>query len=120
MGRTILLQTGLAQQTLAAVWNLCDIGQKGEPLPDPLPISLVPPSLRRAYSQANGSAAGTPGSVNSAPGIASPSLASFEDKRRENWEAGQAELQRRRESLMEQQKKEKEAREKKEKEEKEL
>ena len=46
--------------------------------------------------------------------------ASFEDKRRENWEAGQAELQKRRESLMEQQKKEKEAREKKEKEEKEL
>merc|ERR1719471_2242846 len=138
--RTILLQTGLAQQTLASVWNmsdidkdgklnveefilamyLCEMGQKGEPLPDPLPISLVPPSLRRAFTAANGSAAGTPGSVTSAPGLASPSLASFEDKRRENWEAGQAELQRRRESLMEQQKKEKEAREKKEKEEKEL
>merc|ERR1719419_1418306 len=138
--RGILLQTGLAQQTLAAVWNLsdidkdgklsveefilamhlCEMGQKGEPLPDPLPISLVPPSLRRAFTAANGSAAGTPGSVTSAPGLASPSLASFEDKRRENWEAGQAELQRRRESLMEQQKKEKEAREKKEKEEREL
>merc|ERR1719419_1898132 len=138
--RTILLQTGLAQQTLASVWNLsdidkdgklnveefilamhlCEMGQKGEPLPDPLPISLVPPSLRRAFTAANGSAAGTPGSVTSAPGLASPSLASFEDKRRENWEAGQAELQRRRESLMEQQKKEKEAREKKEKEEREL
>ena len=51
-------------------------------------------------------------------GMGSP--ASFEDKRRENWEAGQAELQKRRESLMEQQKKEKEARERKEKEEKEL
>merc|ERR1719232_988796 len=140
--RTILLQTGLAQQTLASVWNmsdidkdgklnveefilamhLCEMGQKGEPLPDPLPINLVPPSLRRAFM--NGSAAGTPGSVTSAqgmapaPGMASP--ASFEDKRRENWEAGQAELQKRRESLMEQQKKEKEEREKKEKEEKEL
>merc|ERR1719471_2455636 len=134
--RTILLQTGLAQQTLATVWNLsdidkdgklsveefilamhlCEMGQKGEPLPDPLPIALVPPSLRRGYLAANGSAAATPGSVTSAPGLASPSLASFEDKRRENWEAGQAELQRRRESLMEQQKKEKEAREKKEKE----
>ena len=103
--------------------HLCEMGQKGEPLPDPLPIALVPPSLRRAYQQANGSAAGTPGSVNSAPGMTSPmgaQLASFEDKRRENWEAGQAELQRRRESLMEQQKKEKEEREKKEKEEKEL
>merc|ERR1719342_161456 len=141
--RTILLQTGLAQQTLASVWNLsdidkdgklnveefilamhlCEMGQKGEPLPDPLPISLVPPSLRRAFTAANGSAAGTPGSVTSAPGLASPSLASFEDKRRssrpggrgrrENWEAGQAELQRRRESLME--KKEKEERELREK-----
>merc|ERR1719367_2497266 len=79
--RGILLQTGLAQQTLATVWNLadidkdgklsveefivamhlCELGQKGEPLPDLLPISLVPPSLRRAFM--NGSAAGTPGSV---------------------------------------------------------
>ena len=48
--------------------HLCEMGQKGEPLPDPLPISLVPPSLRRAFTAANGSAAGTPGSVTSAPG----------------------------------------------------
>merc|ERR550532_359982 len=136
--RTILLQTGLAQQTLASVWNLsdidkdgklnveefilamhlCDMGQKGEPFSEPLPISLVPPSLRRGYLAANGSAAATPGSVRSDGGVASP--ASFEDKRRENWEAGQAELQRRRESLLEEQKREKEKREKKEKEEKEL
>merc|ERR1719433_512230 len=136
--RSILLQTGLAQQTLAAVWNLadidkdgklsveefilamylCEMAQKGEPFSDPLPISLVPPSLRRGYLAANGSAAATPGSVRSDGGVASP--ASFEDKRRENWEAGQAELQRRRESLLEEQKREKEKREKKEKEEKEL
>ena len=136
--RSILLQTGLAQQTLAAVWNLsdidkdgklsveefilamhlCEMAQKGEPFSDPLPISLVPPSLRRGYLAANGSAAVTPGSVRSEGGVASP--ASFEDKRRENWEAGQAELQKRRESLLEEQKKEKEKREKKEKEEKEL
>merc|ERR1719273_2581452 len=136
--RSILLQTGLAQQTLAAVWNLsdidkdgklsveefilamhlCEMAQKGEPFSDPLPISLVPPSLRRGYLAANGSAAATPGSVRSDGGVASP--ASFEDKRRENWEAGQAELQRRRESLLEEQRKEKEKREKKEKEEKEL
>merc|ERR1719422_1630503 len=136
--RSILLQTGLAQQTLASVWNLsdidkdgklsveefilamhlCEMAQKGEPFPEPLPISLVPPSLRRGFLAANGSAAATPGSVRSDGGVASP--ASFEDKRRENWEAGQAELQRRRESLLEEQKKEKEEREKKEKEEKEL
>merc|ERR1719225_671550 len=88
--RSILLQTGLAQQTLAAVWNLsdidkdgklsveefilamhlCDMGQKGEPLPDPLPIQLVPPSLRRTWqSQQQGSGATTPGSVSSMPGV---------------------------------------------------
>ena len=130
--------------------HLCDMGQKGEPLPDPLPIQLVPPSLRRTWqSQQQASGATTPGSVSSMPGVTGPpqmqgmpgvpagvpgmqgvpvipgmppgmTPASFEDKRRENWEAGQAELQKRGESLMEQQKKEKEAREKKEKEEKEL
>ena len=98
--------------------HLCEMAQKGEPFSDPLPISLVPPSLRRGYLANNGSAAATPGSVRSEGGVASP--ASFEDKRRENWEAGQAELQKRRESLLEEQRKEKEKREKKEKEEKEL
>merc|ERR1719471_282798 len=122
--RGILLQTGLAQQTLASVWNLsdidkdgklsveefilamhlCEMAQKGEPFPEPLPISLVPPSLRRGFLAANGSAAATPGSVRSDGGVASP--ASFEDRRREN--------------LLEEQKREKEKREKKEKEEKEL
>ena len=132
--------------------HLCDMGQKGEPLPDPLPIQLVPPSLRRTWqSQQQGSGATTPGSVSSVPGVTGvpaaqmpgmqgvpqgvpgmqgvpvipgmpPGMtpASFEDKRRENWEAGQAELQKRRESLLEEQRKEKEKREKKEKEEKEL
>ena len=137
--------------------HLCELGQKGEPLPEPLPIQviilypvtqtilypvpmqLVPPSLRRTFlsQQQNGSGTNTPGSVSSVPGVPGVpgvqpgvpgmqgmqgigSPASFEDKRRENWEAGQAELQKRRESLMEQQKKEKEARERKEKEEKEL
>merc|ERR1719150_1782095 len=65
--RGILLQTGLAQQTLASVWNLsdidkdgklsleefilamhlCEMGMKGEPLPTQLPLSLVPPNMRR-------------------------------------------------------------------------
>jgi len=143
--RGILLQTGLAQQTLATVWNLadidkdgklsveefivamhlCELGQKGEPLPDLLPISLVPPNLRRDYGAAvpnaynaavapASSGVATPGSVRSGDGAASP--ASFEDRRRENWQAGQAELSRRRESLLEQQKQEKAERERKERE----
>ena len=82
--------------------HLCEMAQKGEPFSEPLPLSLIPPSLRRGYLAANGSAAATPGSVRSdGGGVTSP--ASFEDKRRENWQAGQAELQRRRESLLEEQ-----------------
>ena len=55
--------------------HLCEMGQKGEPLPDPLPINLVPPSLRRTWQgQQNGSAAGTPGSVASQPGAAGGSI----------------------------------------------
>ena len=47
--------------------------------------------------------------------MASP--ASFEDRRRENWEAGQAELEKRRASLLEQQKRDEDERKRKEKEE---
>merc|ERR1719166_296500 len=63
--RGVLLQTGLAQQTLATVWNLadidkdgklsveefivamhlCEMGMKGEPIPTQLPLNLVPPNL---------------------------------------------------------------------------
>jgi len=131
--RNLLLQTGLAQQTLATVWNLadidkdgklnteefilamhlCDLGLKGEPLPSALPVGLVPPSMRRAAKDAG--VIGTPGSgSNVTSGVASP--ASFEDKRKENWEAGQAELSKRRASLLETQQKEKAERERKEKE----
>ena len=73
--------------------HLCDMGMKGEPIPTQLPLNLVPPNLRRNHPS-NVSGAGTPGSVRSGEGAISP--ASFEDKRRENWEAGQAELSKRR------------------------
>jgi len=130
--RNLLLQTGLAQQTLATVWNLadvdkdgklsceefilamhlCDLGMKGEPLPQTIPFNLIPPSLRKNMTPVPG----TPGSVKSGTEeVMSP--ASFEDKRRENWDAGQAELQKRRASLLDQQKRDEEGRKKKEKEE---
>merc|ERR1719348_1201924 len=68
--RTILLQTGLAQQTLASVWNMSDIDKDGKlnveefilamhlceicrcsrfPTPPPPPL-CVAPSLRRAFT----------------------------------------------------------------------
>merc|ERR1712012_1012802 len=102
--KNLLLGTGLAQQTLAGVWNLADIDkdgklnteefcvamhlceqfQKGEPLPPQLPVSLIPPQMRRAAKDAG--LIGTPGSgMNS--GLGSP--ASFEDKRKANWEKDQ-------------------------------
>merc|ERR1719209_1191671 len=129
--KNLLLGTGLAQQTLAGVWNLADIDkdgklnteefcvamhlceqfQKGEPLPPQLPVSLIPPQMRRAAKDAG--LIGTPGSgMNS--GIGGP--ASFEDKRKANWEKGQEELSKRRASLLEQQQQEKAERERKEKE----
>merc|ERR1719474_2150823 len=135
--KNLLLGTGLAQQTLAGVWNLADIDkdgklnteefcvamhlceqfQKGEPLPSQLPVSLIPPQMRRAAKDAG--LIGTPGSgMNS--GLGSP--ASFEglmtilDKRKANWEKGQEELSKRRASLLEQQQQEKAERERKEKE----
>merc|ERR550519_3060481 len=97
--KNLLLGTGLAQQTLAGVWNLadidkdgklnteefclamhlCEVAMKGEPLPAQLPVSLVPPSMRRAAKDAG--VIGTPGSQSS--GVQSP--ASFEDKRKDNW-----------------------------------
>ena len=98
----------------------------------PLPAHLVPPSLRKpppgqpqpaapaAPGSAGGTAPGTPSSARggsdvAADGPGSPST--FEDKRRENFNKGQAELERRRQSLADQQKKEEEERKKKEKEE---
>ena len=67
-----LVQDGkLNLEEFILAMHLCEMGQKGEPLPDPLPINLVPPSLRRTWQgQQNGSAAGTPGSVASQPGAA--------------------------------------------------
>ena len=123
--RNILLQSGLPQNILAQIWGLSDVdndgklsseefilagylceqGQKGEPLPATLPANLVPPSMRKGAAQ-------TP--TGSAPGV---SAASFEDKRKENFNKGQEVLEKRRESLIAEQRKLEEERKQKEKEE---
>jgi len=144
--RNILLQSGLPQNVLAQIWSLsdhdkdgrlsreefilsghlCDLAAKGEPLPAVLPAGLVPPSMRRpgapgmaptpSASGASDGGASTPGSV---VGGSSAAGDSFEDKRRENFNKGQQELDRRRQSLIDQQKREEEERKRKEKEEEE-
>lgn len=95
--------------------HLCDMVKGGETLPVALPLDLIPPTFKR---QRQGSL--TP-SIGGAPEVADPTAGmpqtSFEDKRRENYEKGQAELDRRRKSLLEIQRKEQDERDRKEREE---
>lgn len=109
---------------------LCDKAMSGEKIPVTLPPDLIPPSFRKAASR-HGSISGSrqgslPGSrhasISSQGAVDADPLAglpqtSFEDKRKENFDKGQAELERRRKLLMEQQRKEHEERERKEREE---
>ncbi|XP_065348598.1 intersectin-2 isoform X1 [Cloeon dipterum] len=143
--RNILIQWRLPQATLAQIWalsdldsdgrlscdefvlsmHLCEIASKGEKIPQALPLDLIPPSFRRGRVGSLKAVSGTttPTGIQSGPGsvdgdLGSPtSQSSFEDKRKKNYEKGQAELERRRRALLEVQKKEQEERERKEREE---
>ncbi|XP_054165582.1 intersectin-1-like isoform X2 [Oppia nitens] len=139
--RNILVDSKLPHPLLAQIWNLSDIDadgrltcdefvvamhlidcvKSGDSLPTVLPPDLVPPSYRRKRSLS-----GVTAVSNISQGVAptvddileeSKFVTSFEDKRRENFEKGQQELDRRRQALMEQQKREQEDRERKEREE---
>uniref|UniRef100_A0A8C7MRY1 Intersectin-1 n=1 Tax=Oncorhynchus kisutch TaxID=8019 RepID=A0A8C7MRY1_ONCKI len=127
--RTILMQSSLPQTSLASIWNLSDIDQDGKltaeefilamhlidmamsglPLPPILPPDFIPPTFRR---------------VRSGSGVSVTSLHStdqrvqeeaeeeqemtFEDRKRENFERGNLELEKRRQALLELQRKEQE------------
>lgn len=114
---------------------LCDLAIQGEAIPPKLPLELIPPSFRKTSSR-HGSIASVSvvssrhGSVSSQGGVVANSDAeiaaaslhgynqtSFEDKRKENFDKGQAELERRRKVLLDIQRKEQEERERKEREE---
>lgn len=89
---------------------LCEIATQGEPIPAKLPPELIPPSFRKTVSR-HGSIASGPtsrhGSVSSQGGNAANvdidlhnyNQTTFEDKRKENFDKGQAELERRRKIL---------------------
>lgn len=132
--RNILLESKLPQQVLANIWNLSDVdvdgkltceefvlamhlvdkAKRNEPLPTKLPPDLVPPSYRRSSgSLSHASSLDDAPEHNDMSGI---SKSSFEDKRRENYEKGQAELDRRRAALQEQERRAREERERKERE----
>ncbi|XP_014247399.1 intersectin-1 isoform X2 [Cimex lectularius] len=129
--RNILLASKLPQNILATIWglsdmdadgrlsceefvlalHLCDMARNGETLPTTLPPNLIPPTLRKVR---NNSLTMSPGGDMADP-MAGMSQVTFEDKRKENFVKGQAELDRRRKALLEIQRKEEEERERKEK-----
>uniref|UniRef100_A0A8C9ST02 Intersectin 1 n=1 Tax=Scleropages formosus TaxID=113540 RepID=A0A8C9ST02_SCLFO len=135
--RTILMQSSLPQAQLASIWNLSDIDQDGKltaeefilamhlidvamsglPLPPVLPPDFIPPTFRRLRS---GSGISLPGQhavdqrlseelEEEEQQSAEKKLpVTFEDKKRENFERGNLELEKRRQALQEQQRKEQE------------
>ncbi|KAM9847663.1 intersectin-1 [Aulostomus maculatus] len=129
--RTILMQSSLPQGQLATIWSLSDIDQDGKltaeefilamhlidmamsglPLPPVLPPEYLPPTFRRVRSDSVQS------DQKSVPEEAEEETESsqekklpvtFEDKKRENFERGNLELEKRRQALQEQQRKEQE------------
>ncbi|KAI1895691.1 hypothetical protein AGOR_G00108850 [Albula goreensis] len=113
--RSALTASNLTQVQLATIWNLADVDKDGRlmaeefilamhlvdmakmglPLPISLPVNLIPPSLREAEADLLQKAVGN---------------VTFEDKRKENFDRGHAELEKRRQALQEQQKREEELR----------
>ncbi|KAK0182732.1 hypothetical protein PV327_000835 [Microctonus hyperodae] len=132
--RNIMVQSKLPQAILAQIWalsdmdsdgrlgceefvlamHLCDMAKAGETISPNLPSDLIPPTFRRQRQSSVSSSQGIPEIVDPSAGMPQ---SSFEDKRKENFEKGQAELERRRKALLEIQRKEQDERERKEREE---
>uniref|UniRef100_A0A8B9L5U3 Intersectin-1 n=1 Tax=Astyanax mexicanus TaxID=7994 RepID=A0A8B9L5U3_ASTMX len=133
--RTILMQSSLPQAQLATIWNLSDIDQDGKltaeefilamhlidmamsglPLPPLLPPDLLPPTFRRVRSGSGVSVTSLHPADQRLPGEGLRDndrnvllSFTFEDKKRENFERGNLELEKRRQALLEQQRKEQE------------
>lgn len=135
--RTILMQSSLPQAQLASIWNLSDIDQdgkltaeefilamhlidvamSGQPLPPVLPPECIPPSFRRVRSGSGMSVISSSSVDQRLPEepasedeqqLEKKLPVTFEDKKRENFERGNLELEKRRQALLEQQRKEQE------------
>ncbi|XP_034511898.1 intersectin-1 isoform X3 [Ailuropoda melanoleuca] len=136
--RTILMQSSLPQAQLASIWNLSDIDQdgkltaeefilamhlidvamSGQPLPPVLPPEYIPPSFRRVRSGSGISVISSttvdqrlpeePVLEDEQQQLEKKLPVTFEDKKRENFERGNLELEKRRQALLEQQRKEQE------------
>ncbi|XP_026174833.1 intersectin-2a [Mastacembelus armatus] len=141
--RNALMASNLTQTQLATIWTLADVDKDGQlradefilamhlvdmaktgrPLPLTLPQELVPPSLRGGIKPSelvNGMGPHiTPSLIDTTdtePAQKTKSNVSFEDKLKENFARGSAELEKRRLALEEEQRKERERREREERE----
>ncbi|KAM4591204.1 intersectin-1 isoform 2-T2 [Odontesthes bonariensis] len=129
--RTILMQSSLPQGQLATIWSLSDIDQDGKltaeefilamhlidmamsglPLPPVLPPDYLPPTFRRVRSdsvQSDQKSVHEEVEEETESNLDKKSAVTFEDKKRENFERGNLELEKRRQALQELQRKEQE------------
>ncbi|KAM9703257.1 intersectin-2a isoform 1-T1 [Menidia menidia] len=141
--RNALMASNLTQTQLATIWSLADVDRDGQlraeefilamhlvdmaktgrPLPLSLPQDLVPPSLRGGIKPSelvNGTGPHTApcliDTTETEPPQKNKSGVSYEDKLKENFARGSAELEKRRLALEEQQRKERERREREDRE----
>ncbi|XP_032877202.1 intersectin-2 isoform X2 [Amblyraja radiata] len=126
--KNALVQSNLSHNQLATIWNLADVdkdgklraeefilamhlidvARSGQPLPITLPPELTPPSFRSS-KWGEGINGTQPQYQEIAEEIQEPQKTSpvtFEDKRKANFDKGNAELERRRHTLLEQQQRE--------------
>ncbi|KAL2082614.1 hypothetical protein ACEWY4_022432 [Coilia grayii] len=138
--RNTLTASNLTQTQLATIWNLADVDQDGQlqaeefilalhlvdlaktgqPLPLSLPPELVPPSFR-STSKSSEMVNGTGPPLCPGPDLLEPELpqkaknnmavVSLEDRKKENFQRGSAELEKRRQALQEEARREEARRE---------
>ncbi|XP_061610787.1 intersectin-2a isoform X3 [Phyllopteryx taeniolatus] len=141
--RNALIASNLTQTQLATIWNLADVDKDGQlradefilamhlvdmaktgrPLPLTLPQDLIPPSLRggiKCSELVNGTGPySSPTLIDTLeiePILKNKNSVTFEDKLKENFARGSAELEKRRQALEEQQRKARERRTREERE----
>ncbi|KAF7666555.1 hypothetical protein LDENG_00101420 [Lucifuga dentata] len=141
--RNALMASNLTQTQLATIWTLADVDKDGQlradefilamhlvdmaktgrPLPLTLPRDLIPPSLRggvKSSELVNGTGPYTTpcliDTLEIEPAQKTKNSVSFEDKLKENFVRGSAELEKRRLALEEEQRKERDRREREERE----
>uniref|UniRef100_A0A8C5C2K3 Intersectin 1 (SH3 domain protein) n=1 Tax=Gadus morhua TaxID=8049 RepID=A0A8C5C2K3_GADMO len=126
--RTILMQSSLPQTQLASIWSLSDIDQDGKltaeefilamhlidmamsglPLPPILPPDYLPPTFRVRSDSVQSDQKSVQEEAEEEAETNQKLPVTFEDKKRENFERGNLELEKRRQALLELQRKEQE------------